>query len=167
MGAYIMPIKFKEDIERIFFEGTILDIDFSHFREYISFIVASEWGCVGEDIFPWREFYSVKFMGVDSLATSYDVNADQLAYEGNEANASIGILVHGISIERHKEGLCLAIIESSGLHIEISFKHHEIILLSKAAIKFAKMMRGDTNSFVRLSLEEMASMFYNKKGNNK
>jgi hypothetical protein len=129
MDSPIMPRKFKEDIERIFFEGTILDIDFSHFREYISFIVTSAWGCMG-DIFPQREFYSVKFKGVNSLttclATSHDVNADQLVYEGNEDNTSIGISVHCISIDRHKEGLCLAIIESSDLSIEISFKYYEI-----------------------------------------
>jgi hypothetical protein len=116
-----MSGKFKTDIDRIFFESTILDIDFSHFREYIGFIVLSTWGEANGEIFPWHHFNVVKFNGVKDLSIQ--------GYDALQKDKSV-ISVSGFSLEKTPDGFKSATITAERFEINIVFKSYDEDTLS-------------------------------------
>jgi hypothetical protein len=154
----IVAVKFKSGIERVFFEGTIVDMDFSRFDKYIGLVVLSAWGEFDGDYFPWEELTFVKFMGVRNFSISYTMTDPDISLlREDDAPASLG--TNCISLQRHPNGLRSAKISASSMDINIVFKDMEERLLSDAATEFIESIQGREKIFIRPDIEKLASMW--------
>ncbi|MDR1911457.1 MAG: hypothetical protein LBQ52_03810 [Helicobacteraceae bacterium] len=149
-----MARKFKTSIERTFFEGVILDIDFSHIGEYIGFIVLSAWGEANGEIFSWRNPSIVRF----NCVKDFSIQGRDNSYEDK---SDAGINVNGFSLEKVENGFRSATIMADNFEINIVFKSYDENTLSDMAERFAKIAQDGRASFVRPDLEKIASLFFN------
>jgi hypothetical protein len=148
-----MPFKrFKTAVERIFFESEILNIDFSHFKDYVELIVRTGWSEVNGEIFPWKELRFVRFIGVENFSFSYKEN--NFTHKDNIIPSCCS--VNCIFLEENH-----ATIEADA-RIEITFQRIEEGLLSDTATKFVKFICKHKRSkcFVPPDLESTASLFF-------
>lgn len=122
----------KTELEILFFESTIIDIDFSQWRKYLQLVIISEWINFNKEIIPLKNVNIIKFNDLREFHCKSNLPSSEGLLE------SPGISVSNIN-EYGSDSVKNLIIEGSAFDFfSIKYSYHEIISNDDEIIKIPR-----------------------------
>lgn len=122
----------KTELEIVFFESTIIDIDFSQWRNFLQLIIVSDWVLFNKEMIPLSNVNIIKFHGLKEFHCKSDFSAS------NDLSEHPGISVSNIN-EVNTNTEKIVIIEGSAFDLfSIKYSFYEIIPNAENTINIPK-----------------------------
>lgn len=139
----------KSELELLFFESAIVDIDFSSWRSHIQIGVLYRWQRANEHVIPANDIALVAFHG----ARRFVFEPSALA---SSDGAAAAIEVNGVVLSK-EHGVHQLRFDTAGVKsFVLDYEHYDIRLLGPADRSTARTLgSGDEQSFLRPDVERI------------
>ncbi|WP_156443874.1 hypothetical protein [Burkholderia savannae] len=144
-------MKFSHELERIFFESTIIGIDFSRWGEFVSLIVLSRWNELDGIIYPVSEIVVVNFREVAEFDL---VRSEAIGHESEACFPDLGIEVNHVDVS---DGVEVIIHSTYFKKFNIKFNGYDFFVLERDVVNFVKILQRGNSSMIRF---DMKFLFY-------
>jgi len=145
-------VKFSHELEKIFFESIIIDINLSKWDEFISLVVISEWDELDGVIFPSSNVVMVNF-------SEAELNLSMKQTHPKIHSCFPGIQVNNINIIDKKN---LIINSPDFIRFEINFKKYDLIYVDRGLVNFIKKIQKNGYGMICSDINSLFSKFGTK-----